>query len=375
MIRYAFLILIVLHGAIHLLGFVKGFQLAEVQNLQFHISKTSGLLWLLTCILLILSAVLYFYNNNAWMYLAAVGIVVSSILIVQNWNDAKFGMIPNFIIAMALLVSFCGCAFDMKISKETQAILAKSGKSTSKAVTKEDLTYLPAAVQNWLMTSGAVGKPIPKTVWLRQNFKMKLKPEQENWYEAIAEQYFTTENPAFIWTVDLNMLSFLKIKGRDKFVDGKGEMQMKMNSIINLGKETGEKMDEGTLQRYLGEMVWFPPAALKSYVAWEEIDALTAKATMTYQGTTGSGVFYFNKDGDCIQFSALRYKGNDPDAKRHEWIITVDEYAEFEGIKIPSKCQATWKLDEGDWTWCVLEITDLSYDIRHSIKEMNLFHK
>ena len=58
----------------------------------------------------------------------------------------------------------------------------------------------------------------------------------------------------------------------------------------------------------------------------------------------------------------LRYMGNDPEAKQYEWVITVDEYAKFEGIKIPSKCQATWKLDEGDWTWCVLEITELSYN-------------
>lgn len=362
MIRYILLILIVLHGAIHLLGFVKGFQLAEVQNLSSQISKISGLFWLLTCILLCLSAILYFLDNNAWMYLATAGIVISSILIVQNWNDAKFGMIPNIIIAMALLIAYFGYAFDKKISGETQAILAKAGEPTAQVITKEDLQELPAAVQNWLMTSGAVGKPIPKTVWLRQNFMMKLKPEQENWYNAVAEQYFTTENPAFVWTVNLNMMPFLKIKGRDKFVDGKGEMHMKMNAIINLGKETGEKMDEGTLQRYLGEMVWFPPAVLKSYVTWEEIDPLTAKATMTYQGTSGSGIFYFNADGEFIKFSALRYKGNDAEARRHDWVITADEYTEFEGIKIPSKCQATWKLDEGDWTWCLLEITDLAYD-------------
>ncbi|MCA1757274.1 MAG: hypothetical protein LC649_07450 [Bacteroidales bacterium] len=61
----------------------------------------------------------------------------------------------------------------------------------------------------------------------------------------MAEQYFTTANPAFIWTIDLRMSPFITIRGRDKFVDGRGEMQMKMNSIINLGTETGEKIDEG----------------------------------------------------------------------------------------------------------------------------------
>ena len=57
---------------------------------------------------------------------------------------------------------------------------------------------------------------------------------------------------------------------------------MKMLSPINPGKESGEKMDEATLQRYLGEMVWFPSALLNPYVSWEVIDPLSAKATVTY---------------------------------------------------------------------------------------------
>ncbi|TVQ85923.1 MAG: hypothetical protein EA393_13025 [Bacteroidetes bacterium] len=56
---------------------------------------------------------------------------------------------------------------------------------------------------------------------------------------------------------------------------------MKMYSLISLGKESGAKMDEATLQRYLGEMVWFPSALLNPYVSREVIDPLSAKATMT----------------------------------------------------------------------------------------------
>jgi hypothetical protein len=227
-------------------------------------------------------------------------------------------MIPNIIIAIAILFSFSSCAFNKKITSETQSILSTVDKSPNEITSENDIAHLPSPVRNWLAKSGAIGKEKVKTVWLSQNFLMKLKPEQENWHHATAQQYFTVNKPAFIWTVDMKMSPIIHIKGRDKFVDGKGEMQMKMNSIINLGKETGEKMDEGTLQRYLGEMVWFPSAVLSSYVTWEEIDSLTAKATMTYQGTTGSGTFYFNQQGDFVKFCALRYKGNAPDAKRYE---------------------------------------------------------
>ena len=58
----------------------------------------------------------------------------------------------------------------------------------------------------------------------------------------------------------------------------------------------------------------------------------------------------------------MRYMGNDPDAKRYEWVINVDDYAIYEGIKVPSKMRATWMLDEGEWTWCVIEIKELIYN-------------
>jgi hypothetical protein len=345
------------------MGFAKGFNLANIENLHSDISKPMALLWLIAFLLFVLSGAFYWLNSDMWMLFAGVATVLSIILIIGSWSDAKFGMIPNIIIAIAILFSFSSCAFNKKITSETEAILNTVSESSNELVFEDDIAHLPTSVKSWLTASGVIGTEKVQTVWLAQNFLMKLKPEQEDWHRATAQQYFTVAKPAFIWTVDMRMSPIIHIKGRDKFVDGMGEMQMKMNSIINLGKETGEKMDEGTLQRYLGEMVWFPSAVLSPYVTWEEIDSLTAKATMTYQGTTGSGIFYFNKQGDFVKYSALRYKGNDPDAKRYPWVITVQDYKTFCGIRIPSKMEATWKLDEGNWTWCKIEISEIKYNI------------
>ena len=123
---------------------------------------------------------------------------------------------------------------------------------------------------------------------------MKMKPEQEKWYYATAEQYFTIQNPAFVWKVKMNMPPFIKITGRDKFVDGKGERQIRMFSAINIVNEKGSKMDEGTLQRYLGEIVWFPSAALSPLITREAIDNHSANATMKSKRTKCSETFYFN---------------------------------------------------------------------------------
>jgi hypothetical protein len=46
--KIAFFLIVLLHGLIHLFGFVKGFELREVKELTLPISKTLGVVWLTT---------------------------------------------------------------------------------------------------------------------------------------------------------------------------------------------------------------------------------------------------------------------------------------------------------------------------------------
>ena len=280
------------------------------------------------------------------------------------WKDAKYGLILNLIILIVSVVSIVTVRFNNKVETEITQILAHTKTINKTTVGEQEISDLPEPVKRWLEVSGVVGKEKIHSVWLKQTAKMKMKPEQGNWNDATAEQYFTVQNPAFVWKVKMNMPPFLKITGRDKFVDGKGEMQIKMFSTISIVNEKGSKMNEGTLQRYLGEIVWFPSAALSPFITWEAIDSNSAKATMDYKGTKGFGIFHFNENGDFIRYNALRFKGNKVDAERYEWVIDVREHAVMNGIKIPVKMTATWKLDESDWTWLDLEVTDIKYNYK-----------
>ncbi|HON17361.1 MAG TPA: hypothetical protein PLA51_12875, partial [Spirochaetota bacterium] len=195
-----------------------------------------------------------------------------------------------------------------------------------------------------------------------QEAEMKIKPEQKKWFSAKAIQYTAIDLPGFIWSVDVKMNSFVSFLGRDRFEDGKGEMLIKLNSLIKIVDERGEKLDEGTLQRYIGEMVWLPSLALSPYIKWQEVDNNSAIATMNYKGNRASGTFYFNAEGDFVKFTAMRFMGNEPLSKKYQWVLLVEDYKFFEGIKVPSKMTATWKLEKEDWTWLKLEIKDIKYN-------------
>tara|TARA_R110000850_G_scaffold277086_1_gene422511 strand:+ start:258004 stop:259104 length:1101 start_codon:yes stop_codon:yes gene_type:complete len=360
--KIAFLILIFIHALIHILGFLKGFGFKEVKELTLPISKTMGFVWLTATILMLTYGILQLANSRYSWAIGFIAVVVSQILIIIFWKDAKFGTIPNIIILLVSIFSYGNYHFNEFTKVETSYILSQNNLSKERVVSEEDIKELPQPVKKWLSHSGLIGKPYMHSGKVLQHAEMKLKPKQEKWYKASAIQYTTIDVPAFIWTVDVKMNPFVYFRGRDKFVDGKGEMLIKLNSLINVVDEKGEKLNEGTLQRYLGEMVWFPSLALSPYITWQEINETSATATMDYKGTKGSGTFYFNTEGNFIRFSALRYNGNEPDAKKYNWVLVVEEYKIFEGIKVPSKMTATWELENEDWTWLKLEIMDIKYN-------------
>ncbi|MCC5908140.1 MAG: hypothetical protein JJU13_18130 [Balneolaceae bacterium] len=102
-IVFAFLLI---HGCIHLMGFVKAFGLAEVSELTLPISRTWGLLWLAAALILVIAGVLWLLKLDSWWIAATIGIILSQILVIVYWQDARFGTIPNLIILTVLVAGF-----------------------------------------------------------------------------------------------------------------------------------------------------------------------------------------------------------------------------------------------------------------------------
>jgi hypothetical protein len=359
--KYLFLIIVILHGLIHVLGFLKSLGYAIPQLPA--INKLTGIVWLVASFVMVATAILYIADNALWLLTGTIAILVSQVLIFLSWQEAKYGTLPNSII---LIVVFVGCAlwfFNHQVEKEIQVMLAQeahSEKPAEKIITENMITRYPVPVQRWLRYSGVVGKEIVRTVYVTQKGKMRLNPGQKQWFTSCSQQYFTVTLPAFIWKVSMNIY-LLPVIGRDMFVDGKGEMKIMLMGLIPIAIAGNDpKIHQSALQRFLGEISWFPQAALMPYIRWEAIDESSARATITYRGVTGSAVFHFNTKGELVKFVAMRYKDIN-DEKPTEWVATVKGYGEFNGIKIPTSFDATWMLKEGPFTWFRFDIFDVRY--------------
>ncbi len=363
MIRILFLLVLLAHGLIHFMGYVKSVKPESLAELTLPVSKSVGMYWLLAGLLFTAVASLFLLRKDAWWMLAAPALVLSQVLIFMAWGDARFGTVANVIVLLGVVLAFASWRFDAMVKNELNALLPPK-LPEKQIVTEEMITPLPPVVQRWLRRTGAVGHEMIHTVHLKQTGAMRTGPASDKWIPFTAEQYFTTNPPGFVWVADVRMSSLLRMSGRDKFMDGHGHMLIKILSLIPLADSKGPTMDQGTMLRYLGEIAWFPTAALSDYLQWEEVDAHTARATMNHEGVTASMDYHFNETGDLLSLEAMRYYDRKEGATLERWGIEAEPgtVKEFDGIHFATKYKVTWKLKEGEYNWMRLGIMEVGYN-------------
>ena len=373
--RIALTILIGIHGIIHLFGFFKAFGISEFNAISQPISKTYGIFWFLTFLLFVITVILILVHSDYWWLIGFLAVLISQVLIFNYWSDAKFGTVVNVIILLATIIGYSSFNFKHKIKGERITLFENSQLKNQEIVTEKALLDLPQIVQKWLINSGIIGKKLISNVHLVQELQLKMKHEQTSWNNGRTEQYFTIQPPAFNWNINAEMNSILTVVGRDKFEDGKGEMIIKLLSLIPVANsKDNEKVNQATLQRYLAEIVWFPSASLSQYIKWETIDDYSARATMEYKGTKGSGVFHFDKDGNFEKFVSMRYQDSNA-IKPTKWTVFATKLEERNRIKIPVECEASWELESGKWTWLKLKIKDIQYNVKEMPVANNVYKK
>ncbi|MCC6459104.1 MAG: hypothetical protein IT260_01460 [Saprospiraceae bacterium] len=362
MLRILFALLLLLHGLIHLMGFAKAFKYAEISQLQTNISRPAGLLWLLSAGLFAVAAAMFLFQKQSWWMPAVPAVLLSQLLIIQGWQDAKFGTIANVLVLAGIVLGYAAWNLNQQINRELQAF-RQAPIPAEVVMTRDMLASLPAVVQRWLEHSNCIGKPLARTVQLRQTGTMRSGPEGK-WMPLEAEQHIRVQQPGFYWSAKVAMAPYLSMSGRDRYQDGKGHMFFKFLSLIPVADSQGPAIDQGCLLRYLAEIMWYPSAALEDYIHWEGIDSLSAKATIRWGEVEASGVFSFTPEGDVDHFDALRYYDRKTGATLEKWHIENDPtgFRDFNDIRIPARSRVSWLLAEGEFTWLRLDITELDYD-------------
>jgi len=110
-------VVLILHGLIHLMGFVVPWKLASIEGLSYKTTILSGaldigatgarllgLVWLLAAIGFVIAGIAVLGRYPDWQTLTLIVTILSLALTILGWPDSQFGVLVNIIILLYLLI-------------------------------------------------------------------------------------------------------------------------------------------------------------------------------------------------------------------------------------------------------------------------------
>jgi hypothetical protein len=359
------LFLIAVHGLIHLLGFVKAFHFAEVNQLIQSISKPAGLLWLLTALLFIATAVLYFFEKEAWWITSIVALILSQILIFTSWQDAKFGTVANVLILIITVIGYGTYRFSNGYKREVVIGLKQTALASDVLLTEADIQHLPEPVRKYLRFTGAMNKPKVR------NFKVEFagqirKDEQSEWMPFTSVQYNFMDASTRLFFMKATM-KHLPVAGFHCFKNGTAFMDIRLFSLFPVQYQTGAEMGVAETVTFFNDMCCIALATLiDKRIKWLETQGNKVKAEFANNGIAISAWLYFNDRGELINFvSNDRYAvSENGNMKQIPWTTPLKEYRTVGGHQLTGYAETIYAYPKGDFCYGNFRLTAIEYNCK-----------
>lgn len=356
--------MVIIHGLIHLMGFVKAFKLAGMNQQTLDISKSVGLLWLVTAMLFLAGASLFLMKKDVWWMVCAPALILSQILILMSWRDAQFGTLPNFIVLIPVIAALMNSLPSSFVNTyRTEVDKRLTMLSDVPVVTEPDIQHLPRPVQSYLQYVGAVGKPRVQN--FRAVFRGTMKRSMTgNWIDISSRQYDFFHDPARLFYIE-SAIYGIPFDGLHMYIGDSATMQIKVASLVPLVHARGEKMNRAETVTLFNDMCLLAPATLiDTAIHWEAIDSLKVRATFTNKGNTITAVLSFNEKGEMTDFiSNDRYLSADGMTyASYPWSTPVGNYTDYNGRKVAAYGEAIWHMPEGEYTYARFDLDAIEYN-------------
>lgn len=361
MMKYLFAILIFLHGAIHLLGFFKAFNLASIDHqLKLFISKPLGLLWLFNGLLFIYVTFLYATQYKEWYLIAFASVLLSQILILIFWEDAKAASLINLLILTISVISYSGVRFENMYKEDVKGSLNQIEISKEGLIEESDLEHLPNPVKKYLRYVGVVGKPRVKNV--KVEFEGRMRQKEGSWFRFTSEQHNFFERPARLFFMKAK-ISGIPTYGYHSYQKEDASMTIKLMSLFPVVDIQSDELFRAETVMIFNDMCILAPATLiDRNIHWKAIDDGSVEATFTNKGVSISASLQFNKEGQLINFISDD-KLEISDMNQYRFSTPVRDYKRIHGYNLPGYGEAIWHFPEGNFTYGEFQIKSVEYNV------------
>ena len=248
----------------------------------------------------------------------------------------------------------------MKKNILEQALLDSQKERT--LISFKDISRFPNIVQKYFQYSITEGQEAIFYTKLLHGGEFRTSPTQP-WFSIKGSYHYLAFEPSFYWKGVIKPLPILAISAKDYYFRGKGEMKIKLNSIIPLGRTQGPEIDQASLMRYVSEAPLFPSVFLTAdFISWEEIDDTSVKIIIEDSGVKAEGTFTFNDKGEVVRYESERARDTKEGPIMTKWTGYFKDYQDFEGFRIPTYIVAEWNLPEGDFQYVKFRVNSIEFN-------------
>lgn len=364
MFRTAFIVIVVIHGLIHLMGFAKGSGYAELPQLAQPISRPMGALWLVAAVLVIAAAGTVVPFPRWWWVLGALGLIASQCAIVSSWSDARFGTIANLVLLVGVLYGFASRG-PLSLRAQYERQLHHAGPATPPVLlTEADLAALPEPVQRYVRGAGVVGRPRPRS--FRATWTGRIRSSATSpWMAFTAEQVNPLDPPQRFFKMDAIMKG-LPVDVLHAFDRTGATMRVKVLSVFPMADVKGPDLTRAETVTLFNDLSILAPGALVSpLITWQPIDASTARARFTLGANAISAELRFNAAGELVSFVSDDRSASAADGRAltpMRWSTPLRDYAQMGPARVATRGDAVWSPPTGDYTYGEFGLTSLAYD-------------
>ncbi len=353
-----------IHGMIHILGFLKSFGLSEVEQLKMDISKPAGIFWLITTLLLVITSILYLVKSDWWLLTGTTGLILSTVLIILSWSDARYGTIANIILLAGIIIGYATFSFQNTFLNDVNKISALSTKEYNRSLTEDDISLLPAPVQKYIRYSGAVGKPVVQNFKAECNGKIR-SDENSEWMPFTTVQYNFMDPATRLFFMKAEMKG-LPVAGYHHFKDGKAVMDIRLLSLFRVQYSEGREMDESETVTLLNDMCCLAPATLiDKRLKWSDPVDNSVDVKFTNNNITVTATLFFDEEGKLVNFiSEDRYAALEGGKmEKYPWLTPLSDFGDVGGSSLARYAEAVYKYPTGDMVYGTFNINSIETNI------------
>ncbi len=365
--RWVMVVILLVHGLIHLLGFAKAFGLADMNHSSHPIGPSMGLVWIGASVLMVAASVAFIAAPRWFWLIGGCALVLSQSAIITSWSDAKFGTLANALLLAAVVYRFASHG-PMSLRQDfADSVRVGLAQATMPLVLREeDLRRLPESVRRYLRVTGSVGQP--QVTNFRVTWRGRIRSSASGpWMEFVAEQYnFYSGMPSRLFFMDATKKG-LPVDVLHRFVGESATFRVRLVSLLTIVNAKGPVMNRGETVTLFNDLCVFAPSMLiDPAIQWQEVDAHSVRVCYTRGAETIGAELRFSDAGELVDFASDDRPSASADGKSftaQRWTTPLRNYQSFGARRVFTVGEARYDAPTGSYAYGEFEVLTIDYNV------------